>query len=91
MKRILALCRPAFLAIIALTAADSITAQKPVLVVLNKNEASLTIIDPETMKVTGKVPTGDGPHEVVLSTDGKTAYVANYGAQVPGIRFLLSM
>jgi YVTN family beta-propeller protein len=84
MKRILALCRPAFLAIIALTAADSITAQKPVLVVLNKNEASLTIIDPETMKVTGKVPTGDGPHEVVLSTDGKTAYVANYGAQVPG-------
>ena len=57
---------------------------KPVLVALNKAEASLTIIDPKDMKVLGKVPTGDAPHEVVLSADGKTAYVANYGAQTPG-------
>ncbi len=60
---------------------------KPVLVVLNKNEASMSIVDPVTMKVTGKVPVGDGPHEVVLSPDGKTAYVANYGAQTPGSSF----
>jgi len=52
---------------------------KPVLVALNKAEASMSIIDPVTMKVTGKVATGNGPHEVVLSADGKTAYVANYG------------
>ena len=57
---------------------------KPVLVALNKNEASLTIIDPKDMKVLGKVATGDAPHEVVLSSDGRTAYVANYGAQTPG-------
>ncbi len=57
---------------------------KPVLVALNKNDATMSIIDPMTMKVTGVVPTGDGPHEVVLSVDGKTAYVANYGAQTPG-------
>ncbi|HEY8561114.1 MAG TPA: beta-propeller fold lactonase family protein [Pyrinomonadaceae bacterium] len=57
---------------------------KPVLVALNKNEASLTIIDPQDMKVLGKVPTGDGPHEVVIAADGRTAYVANYGAQTPG-------
>ncbi len=58
---------------------------KPVLVALNKNEASLTIIDPKEMKVLGKVAVGDGPHEVVLSADGRTAYVANYGAQnAPG-------
>jgi len=57
---------------------------KPVLVALNKAEASLTIIDPSTMKVVAKVPVGDSPHEVVLSTDGKTAFVANYGAQTPG-------
>lgn len=57
---------------------------KPVLVALNKNEASLTIIDPKDMKVLGKVPVGDSPHEVVLSADGRTAYVANYGAQTPG-------
>ncbi len=57
---------------------------KPVLVVLNKTDATLSIIDPATMKVTGTVATGEGPHEVVLSADGKTAYVANYGAQTPG-------
>lgn len=54
------------------------------LVVLNKNDATLTIIDPQTMKIIGKVATGDSPHEVVLSADGKTAFVANYGAQTPG-------
>lgn len=57
---------------------------KPVLVALNKSEATMSIIDPVTMKAIAKVPTGDGPHEVVLSADGRTAYVANYGAQTPG-------
>ncbi len=57
---------------------------KPVLVALNKGDATMTIIDPALMKVVAKVPVGDGPHEVVLSTDGKTAFVANYGAQTPG-------
>lgn len=61
--------------------------KKGVLVVLNKNEATMSIIDPVTMKVTAKVPTGDGPHEVVLSPDGNTAYVANYGAQTAGSSF----
>ena len=57
---------------------------KPVLVVLNKADATLAIIDSTTMKIIAKVPTGDSPHEVVLSADGKTAFVANYGAQQPG-------
>ena len=60
---------------------------KPVLVVLNKQESTLAIIDPVEMKVLGKVPTGDNPHEVVLLQDGKTAIVANYGAQTPGNSF----
>ena len=51
----------------------------PVLVALNKTDATLAIIDPSSMKVTAKVATGYGPHEVVLSADGGTAYVANYG------------
>lgn len=60
-------------------------AAKPVLVTTNKGEASMSIIDPVTMKVTGKVAVGDGPHEVVLSADGKTAYVSNYGGALgPG-------
>ena len=58
---------------------------KPVLVSLNKADATLAIIDPATMTITAKVPTGEGPHEVVLSPDGRTAYVANYGGnQTPG-------
>jgi DNA-binding beta-propeller fold protein YncE len=52
---------------------------KPVLVALNKADATMSIIDPATMKVSGSVPTGADPHEVVLSADGKTAFVANYG------------
>jgi DNA-binding beta-propeller fold protein YncE len=57
---------------------------KPVLVALNKADSTLAIIDPVSMKVVDKVKTGDSPHEVVLSADGKTAFVANYGAQTPG-------
>jgi DNA-binding beta-propeller fold protein YncE len=57
---------------------------KPVLVALNKADSTLAIIDPGDMKLVGKVPTGDSPHEVVLSADGKTAFVANYGALTPG-------
>lgn len=75
----------AFLIAISSTA-QGVMAQtvKPVLVALNKSEATMSIIDPVTMKAIAKVPTGDGPHEVVLSADGKIAYVANYGAQTPG-------
>ena len=69
------------LAITVIAAVTTVFAQtaKPVLVALNKAENSLAIIDPVSMKVTGRVAVGDGPHEVVLSADGKTAFVANYG------------
>lgn len=60
---------------------------KPVLVALNKADSTLAIIDANEMKVLGKVPTGDNPHEVILLSDGKTAIVANYGAQTPGNSF----
>ena len=54
------------------------------LLVLNKDEASLTILDPNDLKVLGKVAVGDSPHEVVASADGKLAFVVNYGAKTPG-------
>ena len=54
------------------------------LVVLNKEDATLVTVDPSTGKVLGRVPTGEGPHEVAVSADGKTAFVGNYGAQTPG-------
>src|SRR5450432_3975460 len=55
----------------------------PALLVLNK-DGTLAIVDPGTRKVLGKVPTGDSPHEVVASTDGKLAFASNYGGSTPG-------
>jgi YVTN family beta-propeller protein len=54
------------------------------LLVLNKSDATLSIIDPASGKTTASVPTGEGPHEMAVSADGKLAFVANYGAQTPG-------
>lgn len=55
---------------------------KPRLLVVNKAEDTLAIVDATTLKVLGKVPTGHGPHEV--TSDGTLAFVANYGTQQPG-------
>jgi YVTN family beta-propeller protein len=52
----------------------------PALLVLEKNDKSLAIVDPSTLKVVGRVPAGEDPHEVVASDDGKFAYISNYGA-----------
>ncbi len=57
---------------------------RPSLLVLNKAENTLAVVDPSTMQVVARIPTGDGPHEVVVSADGRTAYVSNYGAEKPG-------
>ncbi|HLJ16281.1 MAG TPA: cytochrome D1 domain-containing protein [Bryobacteraceae bacterium] len=56
----------------------------PALLVLNKEDNTLAIVDPATGKVAGLVPTGESPHEVTVSSDGKFAFVGNYGAQTPG-------
>lgn len=65
-------------------ASMAITAQAQTLVVLNKQENTLVAIDANTMKIIGRVATGNGPHEAAVSADGKLAVVANYGAQQPG-------
>jgi YVTN family beta-propeller protein len=54
------------------------------LLVLNKTENTLAIIDPKTLLVIAKIPTGEGPHELIASADGRMAFVCNYGAQTPG-------
>jgi YVTN family beta-propeller protein len=55
------------------------TTPKTSLLVLSKHDHTLAIVDPSTLKVVGRVPVGDDPHEVVASADGHTAYVSNYG------------
>jgi YVTN family beta-propeller protein len=50
------------------------------LLVVNKRDATLALVDPVTMKVTAKIATGEEPHEVAVSGDGKLAVVGNYGS-----------
>jgi YVTN family beta-propeller protein len=71
-------------AALLLSAALRAQAPAPSLLVLNKSEATLAIVDPSSGKLMGKVPTGDGPHEVAVSADGRLAFVTNYGSRAPG-------
>src|SRR5271165_5204362 len=80
--------RSAVLLAVALIACAAIS-QSPStsLVVLNKDDNTLAIVDPASLKVVATIPTGTAPHEVAVSADGKFAYVTNYGqfgAAVPG-------
>jgi len=49
------------------------------LLLLSKADHILAIVDPLTLNIVARVPVGPDPHEVVASTDGKTAYVTNMG------------
>ena len=49
------------------------------LLALSKANHTLAIVDPATLKIIARIPVGDDPHEVVASSDGKTAYVCIYG------------
>src|SRR5881392_847228 len=51
----------------------------PALLVLEKSDNSLAIVDPVNLQVVARVPSGPDPHEIVASADGKLAYISNYG------------
>ena len=70
----------AFLILIVKAVVASAQIPSPVLLVLEKSDKSLAIVDPATLKVVGRIPAGEDPHEVVASADGKYAYISNYGA-----------
>ena len=52
----------------------------PALLVLEKQDRSMAIVDLGSLKIVGRVPVGEDPHEIVVSNDGKLAYISNYGA-----------
>ena len=66
----------AFAAITTVAAAQT---PSPALLVVNKGDNSMAIVDPQTRKVVGKVTTVGRPHEVAVSPDGKLAFLANLG------------
>jgi len=51
----------------------------PALLVLSKQDHTIAIVDPRDLRVVARAPVGDDPHEVIASTDGRMAYVSNYG------------
>ena len=51
----------------------------PALLVLNKGDLTLAIVDPASLQVVARAPSGEDPHEVIASADGETAYISNYG------------
>lgn len=53
------------------------------LVVTNKTPSTATIIDVGSGRTLATLPTGAGPHEVAISSDGRTAVVTDYSGQ-PG-------
>jgi YVTN family beta-propeller protein len=62
-----------------LCAAGFESTPREALLVLSKGDHTLAIVDPTTLKVVAKAPVGPDPHEVIASSDGKMAYVSNYG------------
>jgi YVTN family beta-propeller protein len=51
------------------------------LVVLNKGEATASLVDLGAGSVAATLPTGEGPHEAAASPDGRTVVVSNYGTR----------
>ncbi|MBV8894966.1 MAG: YncE family protein [Acidobacteriaceae bacterium] len=76
MRRVLGAVLILLFTVLSAVAADS----GQFLLVLSKGDRTLAIVDPSALKVLGKVPVGEDPHEVIASRDGKFAYVSNYGS-----------
>jgi YVTN family beta-propeller protein len=51
----------------------------PALLVLNKSDRTLAVVNPSTLEVVARVATGEDPHEAEASPDGKLAFASDYG------------
>jgi len=73
----------------ALAAPSALAARQPcpaglsagTLVVSNMNDNTATLIDVARCAVLATLPTGEGPHEVAASHDGRWVVVSNYGVR----------
>jgi len=57
------------------------TATADQLLVLEKDNLQLAVVDPVKLTVLARMASGPDPHEVVASADGKIAYISNYGGE----------
>lgn len=63
------------------------------LLVLSKGDHTLSVVDPASLKVIASAPSGVDPHEVAVSGDGRTAYIANFngGTNIISVVDLVAM
>ncbi len=68
-------------AIAATFLASAAFAQAPssMLLALSKDDHSVAIVDPLTLQVLARIPSGPDPHEIIASDDGRLAFISNYG------------
>jgi YVTN family beta-propeller protein len=79
MTRNKSLLRSLFCLIAATFAASVALAQTTSLLVLAKSDNTVALVDPATLQVLARIPSGPDPHEIVASDDGKLAFISNYG------------
>jgi YVTN family beta-propeller protein len=60
------------------TAADA-AAATDLLIVLNKSDDQAVLVNPTSLAIVARIPTGHGPHEAAVTPDGRWAFVCNYG------------
>jgi DNA-binding beta-propeller fold protein YncE len=68
-----------FLALLVFSVTECYGQSHGLLLALSKTNHTLAIVDAGSLNVLGRVPVGSDPHEVIASSDGKTAYVTIYG------------
>ncbi len=54
------------------------TQTNSIILVISKNDRTLSFVDPLQIKEIAKIPVPGGPHELAVSTDNRFAYLANY-------------
>jgi YVTN family beta-propeller protein len=74
LRNIYCLVATIVISIAALAHAPSTT-----LLILSKSEHTVSVVDPATLQVLARIPSGPDPHEIIASDDGKVAYISNYG------------
>ncbi|EMD84091.1 amine dehydrogenase large subunit [Pacificimonas flava] len=73
------LASAALIGALAATITGAAPSAAQTLLVGNKAEDTVSFIDLETGKEAARLPTGDMPHEIAVSPDGRRAFVVNYG------------
>jgi DNA-binding beta-propeller fold protein YncE len=71
------------IALAALVATAGAQGQRPrgTIVVSNMNDNTMMLVDAESGRTLATLATGEGPHEVAVSHDGRRAVVSNYGVR----------